>query len=101
MRGVGETCRGARSPTHSVRAGRAEDAAGVVAAPVTSAVWAQEDVPAVAAVLADAGAPVPCTFLWLGGQQSGEERGKIHRQVRFPVRAALGVVLRRQPVEAP
>ena len=78
---------------------RAEHAAGVVAAPGVAAVRAGEHVVPAAAVLRGAGAPVPGLAFELAGEQPGQERREVHGQAWFPVRAAVGVVLRREPVE--
>ena len=80
-------------------AGRAEHAAGVVAAPGVAAVRAEEHVLPAAAVLGGAGAPLPGLACDLAGQQVGQERREVDGQAGFPVGAAVGVVLRREPVE--
>jgi len=80
-------------------AGRAEDAPGVVAAAAVTAVRAKEHVVPAAAVLPDACAPLRRLALDLLGEQLGEERREVNGQTWLPVRAAVGVVLRRQPVK--
>ena len=80
-------------------AGGAEHAAGVVAAPRVAAVRAEEHVVPAAAVLRGAGAPWAGLFLDLAGQQVGQERREVDGEAGFPVGAAVGVVLRREPVE--
>ena len=80
-------------------AGRPEHAAGVVAAPVVAAVRSEEDVPAAAAVLGGAAAGRMRMVLDLAGEQAGQERRQVNRQTRLPGRAAVGVVLGREPVE--
>jgi hypothetical protein len=67
---------------------------------VVASVGAEEDVPAASAVIGGAGAPLPCVFVCLGGQQSDQERRDADRRQQLDVRAAVGVVLRREPVEA-
>ena len=79
--------------------GGAEDAAGVVAAPVVAAVGAEEEVPAAAAVLGGAAARWMRVVLGLAGEQAGQERRQVNRETRLPGRAAVGVVLGREPVE--
>ena len=79
--------------------GRAEHAAGVVAAPGVAAVRAEEHVLPAAAVLRRAGAPLPGLGFDLPGEQVGQERREVDGQAGFPVGAAVGVVLRREPVE--
>jgi hypothetical protein len=66
---------------------------------VVAAVGAEEDVPAASIVLGGAGAPPLRVSPGLGGQQLGEERRHVYRQEWLVVRAAVGVVLRREPVE--
>lgn len=70
----------------------AKHAAGVVAASVVTAVRAEEDVPAAAAVLTGTDAPLVGVVLDLAGDQVGEERGKIDGQAWLPGGAAIGVV---------
>ena len=74
-------------------------AAGVVAAPRVAAVGAEEHVLPAAAVLGGAGAPWVGLFLDLPGQQVAQELGEVDRQAGLPVRAAVGVILRREPVK--
>jgi len=81
-------------------AGRPEDAAGVVAAPVVATVRAEEDVPATAAVLGGAAAGWMRVVLDLAGEQAGEEGRQVDRETRLPGRTAVGVVLWWEPVEA-
>jgi len=64
-----------------------------------AAVGAQEHVLPTAAVLGRAGAPRPGLGLDLPGKQLGQERREVDGQAGFPVRAAVGVVLGREPVE--
>ena len=80
-------------------AGGAEHAAGVVAAPVVAAVGAEEDVSAAAALLGGAAAGWMRVVLDLAGEQVGQERRQVDRETRLPGRAAVGVVLGREPVE--
>jgi hypothetical protein len=79
--------------------GGAEHAAAVVAPPVVLAVRRGEQVPAAAAVVRDANAPPSRVTLGLPSEQGGQERWEIDRQARLPVGTAVGVVLRRDPVE--
>jgi hypothetical protein len=80
-------------------AGRAEDAPRVVAAPTVAAVGAEEHVMPAAAVLPGACAPLRRLGLDLPGEQLGKERREVDGQARLPVRAAIGIVFRRQPVK--
>jgi hypothetical protein len=100
-RGIGDDqpCRAAGRGLEPPVTGGAEHAARVVAAPVVTAVRAEEYVSAGAAVLGGAGARVPWLALDLAIKQAGQERRQVDRQARFPGRAAIGVVLRREPVE--
>ena len=50
-------------------------------------------------MMGHAGARVPWLALDLAGEQLGQERQEVDRQARFPGRAAVGVVLGREPVE--
>ena len=79
-------------------AGGAEDAAGV-AAPVVAPARAEEDVLAAAVVLAVARARRMQMVPDLPGDQLVEEWREIDGQTGLPARAAVGVVLRRQPVK--
>jgi hypothetical protein len=63
-----------------------------------AAVRAEEDIEAGPAMMGHAGARVPWLALDLAGEQLGQER-EVDRQARFPGRAAVGVVLGREPVE--
>ena len=80
-------------------AGRAEHAAGVIAAPVVAAVGAEEHVVPAAAMLPGAAAPPAGMVPGLERDQVLQERGKVDGQLRLPCRAAVRVVLRREPVE--
>ncbi len=80
-------------------AGGAEDAAAVVAAPVVAAVRTQEHVPAGAAVLRGARAPLLAAGLELAGEQVVQERREVDREPRLESGAAVGVILRREAVE--
>jgi hypothetical protein len=81
-------------------AGGAEDAAAVVAAPVVGAVGAAEDVAAGAAVHGLAGAGVVGVFLYLAGEELGEERGQVDGDAWFLGGGTVGIVLGRQAEEA-
>ena len=76
-------------------AGRAEHAAGVIAAPVVSTVRTEEHVVPAAAMLVGAGAPPAGMVLDLERDQVLKEPGKVDGQLRLPRRAAVGVILRR------
>jgi hypothetical protein len=65
-----------------------------------AAVWAEEDVPAASLVLGGAGAVLTGMLACLGGQQPGEEEREVDWRQRLHVHAAVGVVFRREPVEA-
>ena len=80
-------------------AGGAEHPAGVVAAPVVAAVWAEEHVAPAAAVLSSAGARSAGAVLGLERDEVLKEPGKVDGQLRLPLRAAVRVILRREPVE--
>jgi hypothetical protein len=66
---------------------------------VVTAVRAEEYVTTGPAMVDDASARVPWLALDLAGEQQGQERREVDRQARFPGRAAVGVVLGREPVE--
>lgn len=51
------------------------------------------------AVLGGAGAWAPGLALGLADEEFGQERWQVDRQARFPGRAAVGVILRREPVK--
>src|SRR5450755_50394 len=85
---------------HAARRRLAEHAAGVVAAPLVATVWAEEHVVPAAAMLAGAGAPPPGMVLGLERDQVPQEPGKVDGQLRLPLRAAVGVIFRREPVHA-
>ena len=80
-------------------AGRAEHAAGVVATPVVATVGAEEYVVSAAAMLSGAGAPPAGMIPYLERDQVLQEPGKVDGQLRLPLRAAVGAVLGREPVE--
>ncbi len=77
----------------------AEDAAGVVAAPEVAAVGSEEEVPAASAVLGGAAAGRMLVVPDLAAEQAGQEKRQVDRETRLPGRAAVGVVLGREPVE--
>ena len=64
-----------------------------------TAVRAEERITTGPAVLCYAGARVPGLALDLAGEQPGQERREVDGQAWFPGRAAVGVVLGREPVE--
>ncbi len=64
--------------------GRAEHAAGVIAAPVVAAVWTEEHVVPPAAMLSGAGTPPAGMVLDLERDQVLKEPGKIDGQLRLP-----------------
>jgi hypothetical protein len=64
-----------------------------------AAVGAQEHVPACAAKLRGARAPLLATGLELPGEQVIQERRKVHGQPRLEPGAAVGVVFGREAVE--
>ncbi|HLX48995.1 MAG TPA: hypothetical protein VKS82_11735 [Streptosporangiaceae bacterium] len=101
--GVGDDEPGgvARDGLVAAVAGGAEDAAGVVAAPVVAAVGAQEQVASAAAVLRGAGTlPAGLGLGWgLAGEQGVEEGWQVDGQAGFPGGAAVGVVFGWQAVE--
>ena len=80
--------------------GRPEDPPCVVAVPVVAAVGAEKDIPAALSVPGGAAAPLLCALACLDGQQPGEEGRDVDRRQRLHVRAAVRVVLRREPTEA-
>ncbi len=80
-------------------AGGAEDSPGEVAAAVMTALRAVEQVVAGSVVVAEAGTAPLCVLVDLGSEQRGEEVGDVDGHERVPVRAAVGVVLRGEPVE--
>ena len=81
-------------------AGRAEHAASVIAAPVVATVRTEENAVPTAAMLPGAGAPSAGTVLDLERDQVVQEPGKVDGQLRLPLRAAVRVILRREPVES-
>ena len=80
-------------------AGWAEHAAGVVAAPVVATVGAEEHVVPAAAMLYGAGAPSAGMIPGLELDQVLKEPGQVDGQLRLSFRAAVRVILRREPVE--
>jgi len=50
-------------------------------------------------MLGHAGARIPGLALDLAGEHIGQERRDVHREARLPIRAAVGVILRWNPVE--
>src|SRR5262249_14437562 len=75
--------------------------ARIVAAPVVAAVRTEEHVAPSPAVLAHAGAWVPWLALDLAVEEGAQERRQVDRQAWVPGPAAVGVVLGREPGEAP